>query len=498
VNSTTRYFVLGSALLTFLPGLGACTSQTAGTRGIGNSDGLAQKKGNGEIVIFYANETPQDSRLESLYSRIRNATMAAQQSRELGSGEKSTLSRIERSYANDIVKFPVQVEKDARGLESQICGEANTSRKTGLFIFSNRLARAGKVRFCLPGPYAGRVEEIEFNVGLNAMEAQDFRYSEMPLSSEKSFNNALDFVKTTLLAKGIGPSDLAYVLISKSHGGGDYVIAPKLSYRVDLLSDEALLQRYTKVATNVTIHDVRLVDLVLENGQRLGDVVIGGIRLEDLLVPAPKGQERGLKIGDLKIGDLDLGADRNAFLASLKVGDLKVGDLKIGDLKVGDLKVGDLKVGDLKTGDLKSSDLKVGDLKIGDLKVGDLKAGDLKISDLKVGDLKSGDLKNDLGSEAGVLDAPGVTKHSMVEILKASTLAFPLVFFESCDSDLGEDLTHDLLFGSYKWNGSSGVGSVYFSDRQGLQYETVNYGAISFKEFFSDSLKQTLDAQRAR
>lgn len=493
MNSTTRYFVLGSALLTFLPGLGACTSQTAETRGIVNADGLAQKKGNGEIVIFYANETPQNSRIDGLYSRIRNAAMAAQQSRELASGEKETLSRIERSYADDILKFPGQVEKDARGLESQICGEANASRKTGLFIFSNRLARAGKVRLCLPGPYRGRVEEIDFNVGLNAMEAQDFRYSEMPLSSEKAFNNALEFVKMTIQGKGIGPSDLAYVLISKSHGGGDFVIAPKLSYRADLLSDEALLQRYLKVASNVSIHDVRLVDLVLENGQRLGDLVIGGVRLEDIMMPAPKGQERALKVGDLKIGDLDLGADRQAFLANLKVGDLKIGDLKIGDLKVGDLKVGDLKVGDLK-----SNDLKVGDLKIGDLKVGDLKTGDLKIGDLKVGDLKSGDLKNDLGSEAGVLDAPGVTKHAMVEILKGSSLAFPLVFFESCDSDLGEDLTHDLLFGSLHWSGASGVGSVYFSDRQGLQYETVNYGSIYFKDFFSDSLKQTLDAQRAR
>ena len=503
MKTTIRNFYVVSALFALVSGTGACTSQTATPNAIDKREGLARKMGIGEIVIFYANETPQSPQMQNLYSRISNAVMIAQRSGTSGQAEMATLARIQRSYGEDLEKFSSQVDKDARGLESQICGEQNVSRNTGLFIFSNRLARAGKVRMCLPGKYSGQVEEIEFNVGLSAIEQQDFRYAEMPLSSEKVFAASIDFVKATMMGKGFAPSDLAYVLISKSHGGGDLVISPKLSYRADLLSDRALAERYTQVASTVSIRDVRLVDLVLPDGQRLGDVMGNGIQLENIRIPDSKGKEMSLKVGDLKIGDLDMGSDAHAALASLKIGDLKIGDLKIGDLKVGDLKIGDLKVGDLKSGDLKTGDLKIGDLKIGDLKSGDLKTGDLKIGDLKYGDLKvsdlkTGDLKNDLGSESGVLDAPGVSKTAMVELLKTAGLAFPLVFFESCDSDLGADLTHDLLFGSYEWNGSSGVASVYFSDRQGLRYETVNYGTISFKNHFSESLKSMLDAERSR
>lgn|GEM_PF-1718682 len=497
-----NFFVV-STLLVLIPGVSACTSQMATSKDVAMRDGLARKVGTGEIVIFYANETPQSPQMQALYSRISNAAMLAQKSGAASAAEMATLARIQRSYADDLEKFSSQVDKDAGGLEARICGAQNASRNTGLFIFTNRLARAGKARFCLPAKYAGQVEEVDFNIGLSAAEQQDFRYAEMPLSSEKVFAATLDFVKTTMQAKGFAPSDLAYVLITKSHGGGDLVISPKLSYRADLLSDHALAQRYVEVASTVAIREVRLVDLVLENGQRLGDLIANGVQLQNVLIPGSKGKEMGLKIGDLKIGDLDMGSDKQANLASLKVGDLKVGDLKIGDLKVGDLKIGDLKVGDLKSGDLKTGDLKVGDLKIGDLKSGDLKTGDLKISDLKYGDLKvfdlkTGDLKNDLGSESGVLDAPGVSKTAMVEILKGVSLAFPLVFFESCDSDLGADLTQDLLYGSYEWNGSTGVASVYFSDRRGLRYETVNYGTLPVTNHFSESLRGMLDAERSR
>lgn len=500
MKPSIRNLFLGSLLLGLVPEITACTSQSAETRGVDKREGLARKMGIGEIVIFYANETSQSQMIQQQYTRIVNAAMSAQQLPGLGISEKSTLGRIARSYSDDAAKFAQQVEKDARGLESRICGLENASHNTGLFIFSNRLARAGKARFCLQGKYSGSVEEVDFNVDLNQAESQDFRYAEMPLSSEKSLSTAIEFVKTVMQAKGYAPSDFAYILISKSHGGGDYVIAPKLSYRSDLMSNNDLVNRYAGVAGSVASRDIRVVDLILPDGRRLGDVIAKGINLESLGIPGKDGREIALKLGDLKLGDLDLGQDQGLKVGDLKIGDLKIGDLKIGDLKAGDLKIGDLKVGDLKTGDLKTGDLKIGDLKIGDLKVGDLKSGDLKISDLKigdlkVGDLKSGDLKNDLGASEGALDAPGVTKRAMVQILKGSALAFPLVFFESCDSDLGADLTYDLLHADYKWNGSSGVESVYFSDRKGLSYETVNYGGMTLSGFFSRSLKATLDTQ---
>ena len=131
-----------------------------------------------------------------------------------------------------------------------------------------------------------------------------------------------------------------------------------------------------------------------------------------------------------------------------------------------------------------------------------MKVGDLKVGDLKVGDLKSGDLKNDLWTEQGdsiqTLDTPGITKAAMARMLKEFDRKFSLVFFESCDSDLGEDLIYDLLFGEYDLTGSSKIESLYFSDRKGLQYETVNYGSLIIGEHFSESLKAALDAKKTR
>ncbi len=485
MNLSIRKVLFSFFVMMAVPGVSACQFQYSKAKDIDGAEGMAVRKGNGEMVIFYANETPPTPVIADQYARIGNALAAAERSITSPTG-KATLARIATSYQNDLSRFAVQVQKDANGLESQICRPDIKGRKTGLFIFTNKLARAGKVRFCLPGDYQGKVEEVDFKVDLSAEELQDFRYGEMPLSSQKAFEAMQNAVKTILMAKNIASSDFAYVLISKSHGGGDYVVAPKLSYRSDLLNDVALAARYVEIASTVSIREMRFVDLVLPDGTRIGDLILNGTRLEDILLSSVNASFGDLKVSDLKVGDLGLGDSAEAFLKDLKVGDLKIGDLKVGDLKVGDLKVGDLKVGDLKSGDLK----------VGDLKVGDLKTGDLKVGDLKVGDLKTGDLKNDLASEARPLETPGITKTAMVALLQEFSVALPLVFFESCDSDLGEGLTYDLLNTAQRFNGSTGVESVYFSDRKGLQYETVNYGTLPIGRFFSNSLREALDAKK--
>ena len=480
MNLSIHRVLLSLFLMMAVPGVSACQFQYSKAKDIDRAEGMAVRKGNGEMVIYYANETPPTPVMAEQYARIEKALSTAERSITSPTG-KATLARITTSYQNDLSRFAVQVQKDSNGLESQICRPDINGRKTGLFIFTNKLTRLGKVRFCLPGDYQGKVEEVDFKVDLSAEELQDFRYGEMPLSSQKAFEAMQNAVKTILMAKNIASSDFAYVLISKSHGGGDYVVAPKLSYRSDLLDDNALAARYVEIASTVSIGEMRFVDLVLPNGTRMGELVLKGTRLEDIDLSAVNAAFGDLKVFDLKVGDLGFGDSPASLLKDLKIGDLKIGELKIGDLKVGDLKVGDLKVGDLK---------------VGDLKVGDLKTGDLKVGDLKVGDLKTGDLKNDLGSEARPLETPGITKTAMVALLQEFSVALPLVFFESCDSDLGEDLTYDLLNAAQRFNGSTGVESVYFSDRKGLQYETVNYGTLPIGRFFSNSLREALDAKK--
>ena len=474
-------------VLLALPGVSACRFQSSKVKDVESADGLKGQKSAAEIVIFYANETPPSQKLTEQYGRIGNGIASAVRSVD-SKPAKEALQRIANSYQNDLIKFAGQVDKDARGLESQICRPDVGASKTGLFIFTNKLARNGKLRYCLPGASMGKVEEVDFQVEMSQTEAADFRYAEMPLASERAFAAMQVAVKAIVQAKNIGTTDIAYDLIVKSHGGGDYFVAPKLSFRSDLLSNDGLVARYTQIAFTVAIKEMRFVDLKIGD-LRLGDLDVNGVRFENIALSVFNQKFGDLKVGDLKVGDLNFGDSANASLANLKIGDLKIGDLKIGDLKVGDLKVGDLKVGDLK----------VGDLKVGDLKVGD---GDLKVGDLKVGDLKSGDLKNDLWTEQGdpiqTLETPGITKAAMARMLKEFDRKFALVFFESCDSDLGEDLIYDLLFGEYDLTGSSNFESLYFSDRKGLQYETVNYGSLIIGEHFSESLKAALDAKKTR
>ncbi|MCX6123268.1 MAG: hypothetical protein NTV34_00730, partial [Proteobacteria bacterium] len=62
----------------------------------------------------------------------------------------------------------------------------------------------------------------------------------------------------------------------------------------------------------------------------------------------------------------------------------------------------------------------------------------------------------------------------------------------------GADLTIDLLQNAYRFDGVSGVESLYFSDRKGLQYETVNYGGLVVGQSFSSSLKAALDEKKSK
>lgn len=439
-------------------------------------------RGPGEIVIYYANETPSQSKdIGKEYQRIQQAIGDAKSG--LKSVEQSALDRIATSYSKDLSTFAAQVQTDIEGLERQICGDGYAGkRKAALFVFTNALAKESRAKVCGPGDQGGRLNEIPFVPVLNAQQKQDFRYAESPLALEGSFVEALRTAREWAGLYGLG--DFDGVLIVKSHGGGEFAVAPKLSYRSDRLTDDQLVARYKGVASSVAWGTARLVDLKLESGQRLGDVPFGAQKLEDASVSGSDARLANLKLGDLKLSDLNLGAD-----GALKIGELKIGDLKIGDLKIGELKVGDLKLGDLK----------IGDLKIGDLKIGDLKLNDLKIGELKVGDLKVGDLKNDLAAEQSTLGSPGITKNNLVEIVIQSGFNYQLVFLESCDSDLGNDLTIDLIFGVWSWDGRGKVGSLYYSDNKGLQFETVNYGALPRAgEYFSDGLSAALEAKRVR
>lgn len=439
-----------------------------------------------EIVIFYANETPDSDLVKGYYDKI-DATLA-----KLDSDEPSPLyAKIRNGYKQDIQRFPAQVRKDVEGLKKQLCTERKNKR-LGLVVFTNELARQGKFEYCLPDPYDGTIQFGELKLEIPADVVDDFRYSQSPLALPSGIAAARTAVLQMLNTRDMPLTDYTYVWISKSHGGNDMMVVPKLLHKMDTLSDSELETHFKKIAASTSYSEMKLAELKVGD-LKIGDLLVGDVKFRDLKVGDLKYGD--LKVGDLKVGDLKVG---DLKMGDLKFGDLKVGDLKVGDLKIGDLKFGDLKYGDLKVGDLKVGDLKVGDLKIGDLKYGDLKVGDLKVGDLKYGDLKYGDLK--VGDLAAVdptaeLHSLGVTKERFLGELKAFNLHFDTLFFESCNSELPESLVLDLKREANSGEYSATLGDIYTSDKLGLKFETVNYGSLSLSSetTFSDALKAALD-----
>jgi hypothetical protein len=94
-------------------------------------------------------------------------------------------------------------------------------------------------------------------------------------------------------------------------------------------------------------------------------------------------------------------------------------------------------------------------------------------------------------------DLIGITKTAFVEMIKKINLPFPVIFFESCSSQLSESTIVELKQLSQRANSSSKIGRIYTSDRGGLKFETVRYSDLKpVDEFlsFGAALEGTLDA----
>jgi len=448
------------------------TNSDSTTRALRPGIDLGGSKNFRDMVIFYANETPDTALVRGYYQKI-DSIVASLNSTE----PNSVYDRIRSGYQNDLAQFPAQVRKDVLGLKKVICDEKRF-KSSGLFIFTNELARAGQFEYCLPGIEG--VQKGSITIRIPAAHRDDFRYTQSPLALPASLDAMRDAITQELESREMPLTDQRFVWISKSHGSSDLLITPKLLHRVDQLGDAGLRAYFKGLAGRTSFGEIRPASLTV-GATMLGDLKLGARSLKDVVVGGD------LKFSDLKFSDLKF--------SDLKVGDLKFSDLKLGDLKLGDLKSGDLKVGDLKTGDLKVGDLKLGDLKYGDLKVGDLKVGDLKLGDLKAGDLKEGDLASD--EIPSNKDLIGITKTTFVEMIKKINLPFPVIFFESCSSQLSESTIIELKQLTQRGNSSSKIGRIYTSDRGGLKFETVRYSDLKpVDEFlsFGASLEAALDA----
>ena len=447
------------------------------TRALKPGIDLGGTKNYRDIVIYYANETPDTPLVRGYYQRIDSILSS------LNSAEpNSVYERIRNGYQNDLAQFPAQVRKDVLGLKKVIC-EEKRFQSSGLFIFTNELARAGQFEYCLSG--IDGLQKGSLTIQISAAHRDDFRFAQSPLAIPASLEAMREAIGHELESREMPLSDQRFVWISKSHGSSDLLITPKLLHRVDQMSDTGLRSYFKGLAARTSLGEIRPAALTVGT-TILGDLRIGTRSLKDVAVVGD------LKFSDLKFSDLKF--------SDLKFGDLKFSDLKIGDLKLGDLKSSDLKVGDLKTSDLKTGDLKLGDLKLGDLKYGDLKISELKVGDLKLGELKSGDLKDgDLASDENpsATGALGITKTAFIRALKEINLPFPLIFFESCSSELSESLILDLKQFTQASNSASKLGRIYTSDRGGLKFETIRYSDLRPVDqvlSFGAALEAALDA----
>ncbi len=274
-----------------------------------NSVGMTQPN---EIIIYYANESAPDGEelqnIQQLETRFLNYP---------------ELKGIVDSLQNDRKVFPAAVDKQLVDLKASLCGKP----QKGLIAFTNRSLRgpsaASSVLVCQPnkGP-----EQMDLSRSFSELMKthpklqSNFLATNNPASMTAIFDWALTQTETLF-----PPATHSYILISKSHGSGQYLLTPKLTMRnADVLEDDI-----AKLRSGVLLKSFwYFADFIL-NKPAFGS-------------------------------NVDKPASRFARLSQLdKAGEDKAGEDKAGEDKAGEDKAGEDKAGEEKIA-VGAYDLEVG------------------------------------------------------------------------------------------------------------------------------------------
>ena len=178
-----------------------------------------------EVLIYYANESAPDG------DELKNV-----QALEARFAKFPELKTLVDSLQADRKVFPDIVDKQLADLKANLCGKPDKA----LIAFTNRTMRgptaAKGILFCRPGKAA---ESVDLSPGYNEfLKAHpklqtNFLASGNPMSMTATFDWALKQVEAIF-----PPQTSSYVLISKSHGSGQFLVTPKLTMRSADVQDD--------------------------------------------------------------------------------------------------------------------------------------------------------------------------------------------------------------------------------------------------------------------
>lgn len=313
------------------------------------------------VLIYYANETAPDEAESRNYAQLLEW---------LESSDSDRIKKLAAGIEKELEDFHAVVDAEIDSISTHLA-KMPADRALSAAILTNRLGRHSAFRIWRAGaqqPEEGQLEVPKFD---------ELAYNSNPLSHPQVFNNAL-----TAIAAEFDPAQHQFILITKSHGGREIALSPRISLDVSQTTRGKLLAELEKA------HEKGPSD-------------------------ASQAPARSAETGHI--------AERS------KIGDPILDPVKFGDPILG-----------------------------------------------KAGNTLSPEETSTLASAART-PALGTTKQEYLATLvqrSEAGMQFPLLFIESCKSELDELQVQDL-----KAN-RAGIGRLFTSDIEGLEYATIDYGDV--------------------
>lgn len=183
------------------------------------------------VLIYYANETAPDQAEAQNYERLIQW---------LESSPNPKVKHISESLKGDLDKFHKVVDSEIATITKHL-KEHRSQPEMAIAVFTNRMTREGKFELMRSGQNAP--EQVAFTVpSLNGL-----IYKANPLSHPIVFQSALAAV-----SQQFSPQQHQFVLVTKSHGGAEFVISPRVVLDVSQVERESLLARLDRDVAGMT------------------------------------------------------------------------------------------------------------------------------------------------------------------------------------------------------------------------------------------------------
>lgn len=183
------------------------------------------------VLIYYANETAPDQAEAQNYERLIQW---------LESSPNPKVKHISESLKGDLDKFHKVVDFEIATITKHL-KEHRSQPEMAIAVFTNRMTRKGKFELMRSGQNAP--EQVAFTVpSLNGL-----IYKANPLSHPIVFQSALAAV-----SQQFSPQQHQFVLVTKSHGGAEFVISPRVVLDVSQVERESLLARLDRDVAGMT------------------------------------------------------------------------------------------------------------------------------------------------------------------------------------------------------------------------------------------------------